>query len=1320
MFFNYFCHMGKDNFKYYAFISYAGKDERWARWLHSRLENYHIPAVLCKENPSLPSKIRPVFWYKKDLSGTELKKSLEGELDDSKYLILVCSPAAAASPWVNDEVARFISDDRAGYIIPFIVDGEPHSADPAKECFPPALRDLPRDRELRGIAVNKVGKAHALVDVVATMFGVSFDTLWQRHRRRQRAIRNIWIAVCAVLVAIGAFVWDYTRVRTEYYAHSTDIYGVLKGINPLSSDQVNHRNENLRFSYRRAPFGSKDFYSWRLDRVDVVNSAGTVSPSFFLSFVYPHPSLKYDYDNAGKPVRVTGLDETGHVKQTYELLDDFDGTPAGILDLKGIETGQTAAFRANAYNDGNISSNTRIRRYHLLRDEEGRPVVQTYHASNDDDLEASAIADEDNVYALGFSYDSQGRLSSVRHLDYAGKPGTDRFGVAGVELVYIDPASQYDVKYIDLAGKPVVRNEGYASSRSTVDEYGNLLSRTTLDAEGRPVINTHRFATLRFNYDKNGFIVEEETLGTDSMPILNEGNWARCVMIPDKNGRGVVNRFYDEDGNPTLNVEGSFETRFRFDSAGNMLSSEFFDTEGKPTLSSQYAFHRLEHEYDKDGYVVATKFYGIDGKPCFMKYGYSERRNKYNDYHSITEETYYDVDGNPCASSDYYHRFAITYDRRGNRIREEFFDVDGNLIVNKDGYAVYEFEYDNAGNMTHRRTLDNNRQPMYCNDFAQLRDVYTPKGLLDHRVYLDDEGKPTLSNDWYAYEVKSYDDAGRLTGVRYFDADSLPTLTKNDGIHALSYDYDESGNIIRIRSYDVNGALASSKSYIADLHRKYSNRRQVVDESYFDASGKPVKDNEGIHRMTLKYDSKGNEIERRFFDSNGNPDADKYHVSVYKYAYTPTGNIAEIKFYGKDGRPVLSTNTGSYGMVSEYNSRGLMEKTTYTDADGNPMVTEQPNVFFATKAFKYNPAGNFVEMDYFDEKGNLARTTTSIEKYTRDNQGRIVKSEYFDYNGNPVGGSEGYPVVEYVYASPDSLITRLYDLSGANVLNLISKRENGQVVKNSWTDGEGKPVVYSNRAIDENLYAFAEYDRDNLHRLTEARFYDADGALLPPEKGYAVLTRKYDEKGRLTEVSSLDNNRNLFVDPSTGAARTLMSYDDRGNVSSHYWYDEKGRLAETPWRYSGMEREYDAHGNSVKTVYVYQDGSKGAHPLDQSPDTSGNEAESEAEPEYEVAVVCLVETQGQMMSKGYRGYYIVLQLEDWNIETGTIDTFAEVLSATRGKEKHLVLWQLDENDIEGGTVYDETFSTEPLSARLMDYKVMPIVKKIGIKKLHNH
>ena len=88
-------------FEYYAFISYSSKNTKWAKWLHNSLEYYQVPSVVRKERPSIPQHIRPVFWYRTDLAGTNLAEALRSELEASKYLIVICSPQSAQSVWVS-------------------------------------------------------------------------------------------------------------------------------------------------------------------------------------------------------------------------------------------------------------------------------------------------------------------------------------------------------------------------------------------------------------------------------------------------------------------------------------------------------------------------------------------------------------------------------------------------------------------------------------------------------------------------------------------------------------------------------------------------------------------------------------------------------------------------------------------------------------------------------------------------------------------------------------------------------------------------------------------------------------------------------------------------------------------------------------------------------------------------------------------------------------------------------------------------------------------------------------------------------------------
>lgn len=177
--------MNKEANIYFAFISYKREDEEWAVWFHHELENYHLPATL-NGRADLPTEFRPVFRDIDELKAGNLPEQIYDALATSTFLVVICSPNAAKSEWVNKEIMDFIEiGKRKGInnlerVFPFIVEGK--RRDPDLECFPKVLRDLPNKMEILGGNVNESGRDMAFVKVLAGMLPyVAFDELWNRY-----------------------------------------------------------------------------------------------------------------------------------------------------------------------------------------------------------------------------------------------------------------------------------------------------------------------------------------------------------------------------------------------------------------------------------------------------------------------------------------------------------------------------------------------------------------------------------------------------------------------------------------------------------------------------------------------------------------------------------------------------------------------------------------------------------------------------------------------------------------------------------------------------------------------------------------------------------------------------------------------------------------------------------------------------------------------------------------------------------------------------------------------------------------------------------
>jgi len=203
-------------FRYRAFISYSHQDKSWAAWLHKALETYAIPKRLVGQSTAagvIPKRLAPIFRDRDELaSATDLGRKVNEALAQSANLIVICSPRAAASHWVNEEVLTFKQLGRSENIFCLIADGEPNaSALPgreAEECFAHALRftvdadgqltDRPTEPIAADARPGKDGKTNAKLKLIAGMLDIGFDAL--KHRELQR--RNRHMAALATLALI--------------------------------------------------------------------------------------------------------------------------------------------------------------------------------------------------------------------------------------------------------------------------------------------------------------------------------------------------------------------------------------------------------------------------------------------------------------------------------------------------------------------------------------------------------------------------------------------------------------------------------------------------------------------------------------------------------------------------------------------------------------------------------------------------------------------------------------------------------------------------------------------------------------------------------------------------------------------------------------------------------------------------------------------------------------------------------------------------------------------------------------------------------------
>jgi tetratricopeptide (TPR) repeat protein len=237
-----------DSFKYRAFISYSHADSKWAAWLHKSLETYRVPKHLVGRVTAfgpIPERLAPVFRDREELaSATNLGDKLTMALRQSAAQIVICSPAAARSRWVNEEILTFKRLGREDRVFCLIIGGEPGAAakpeTAADECFPHALKfrmgadgqlsEVPSEPIAADARAGKDGKGDAKLKLIAGLLDVSLDEIKQREaqrrHRRMMLLVSASVAGMAITSTLAGAAWlarneaERQRVRAEAEAET--------------------------------------------------------------------------------------------------------------------------------------------------------------------------------------------------------------------------------------------------------------------------------------------------------------------------------------------------------------------------------------------------------------------------------------------------------------------------------------------------------------------------------------------------------------------------------------------------------------------------------------------------------------------------------------------------------------------------------------------------------------------------------------------------------------------------------------------------------------------------------------------------------------------------------------------------------------------------------------------------------------------------------------------------------------------------------------------------------------------------------------------
>ncbi len=193
-------------YTYSAFISYRHlpADIEAAKAVQKALETYRIPADIRKKTGV--KKLNRCFRDQDELPlADDLGASIEKALQESEWLIVICSPELPGSNWCLREIDYYIGLGRKDHIIPVLISGEP------KDSYPPQITHEETEEETKEVEPlaadirgnqNKQLKTEKM-RIIARMLNLNFNDL--KKREKERALRRGLALVSCVLAAVLGF-----------------------------------------------------------------------------------------------------------------------------------------------------------------------------------------------------------------------------------------------------------------------------------------------------------------------------------------------------------------------------------------------------------------------------------------------------------------------------------------------------------------------------------------------------------------------------------------------------------------------------------------------------------------------------------------------------------------------------------------------------------------------------------------------------------------------------------------------------------------------------------------------------------------------------------------------------------------------------------------------------------------------------------------------------------------------------------------------------------------------------------------------------------
>ena len=488
------------------------------------------------------------------------------------------------------------------------------------------------------------------------------------------------------------------------------------------------------------------------------------------------------------------------------------------------------------------------------------------------------------------------------------------------------------------------------------------------------------------------------------------------------------------------------------------------------------------------------------------------------------------------------------------------------------------------------------------------------------RTYIDDDGRPIITQDGYSIVRFVYDEKGNPIKTRFYhqnNAEIKPARHIN-GNYGFNSTFDDCGNEIKRIFVDDQEQPTTIVSGVYGKRMIYDkNTFLLTSISNLDANGNLMADIDGYVTIKTLYDNDGKPTVNYYLDENGEswkaPDGtygskdviDQQNMLVTSYFVDNVGNL-------------ISQNGGTYKVIMKYNASGQLEEVYSLDNADNYIEDNDHQVF---QIYEYDEQSRLSVFKTYNKMKELV--FGCMFEYNKEGS-HIIRQFILSKNEYGFGSNDfGTSGIEFEINNDGPNLPPLQRFINENkqyVANSIEvnairawEDENGRIVKLMFYDIDGKPMHDNSGIYGKKIEYSDEHTIKTIHLdANENMMEDYNGVAFTIEKNdssgiflvqyningephandnwvYVFQEKKTTDQGYKKRIYVQDSNKNLI---------TMQHYHKEnpnwGIVSCAFrdtYYDDKGRVLSEYFKDAQSNNIGDADGDSY-TIWKYDDENK--------------------------------------------------------------------------------------------------------------------------------